>query len=273
MLSIELRHDAVTFAQPVADGRVRMVEPEEASKIAPGLFERVRAQRNGAVSRTPVWWEEQWMPHEEAKGRFDVVFERDGEVEGYAVYRIDGTWINGFNDKTVKVEDLVAATPQAEAALWQFLCSIDLTNRTVHDHVPSDIELRWRLTDSRQMRTNARGDWLWLRPVDVPALLSARGYATEASLVLEVRDEMRPDGAAAGCFLLEGDPGAGICTRTERPSDLVLDVSALGSMTLGTIDPAMLARAGRVRERTPGALETADRLFAVDRAPHNFTWF
>jgi predicted acetyltransferase len=273
VLSIELRHDAVTFARPVTDGRVRMIELDEASKIAPELFERVRAERNGAVSRPPVWWVEQWASPEEAKKRFDVVYERDGRVEGYAVYAIDGTWINGFNDKTVKVEDLVATTPDAEAALWQFLCSIDLTNRTVHDHVTADIELPWRLTDSRQMRTNARGDWLWLRPVDVPSLLSTRRYAIEETFVLEVRDEMRPDGDAAGRFLLQGGPDAASCERTERAPDLALDVSTLGSLTLGTIEASMLARAGRVEAHTSDALARADRLFAADRAPHNFTWF
>jgi predicted acetyltransferase len=271
--SIELRHDAVTFTQPVSRGRLRMVEPDEALKIAPELFERVRSQRNGAVSRIPVWWAEQWIPTETPKKRFDVIYERDGRVEGFAVYQIDGTWSNGFDDKVVTVHDLVADSPEAEAALWQFLCSVDLTNRTVHDHVPVDIELPWRLTDSRQMRVNARGDWLWLRPVDVPALLSTRRYATEDRIVLEVRDEMRPDGDAAGRFLLEGGPDAAACTRTEHAPDVVMDVGALGSITLGGTDASVLARAGRVVEGTPGALAVADRLFAAERAPHNFTWF
>jgi predicted acetyltransferase len=273
VMAIELARSGAEFAEPVTRGRVRMVEPEESLKIAPELFERVRRQRNGAVSRSPVWWAEQWVDKKLEKKRFDVVYELDGRVEGYAVYRVDGTWINGINDKAVSVDDLVAATPDAEAALWQFLCSVDLTNTTTHSHVPIDIELPWRLQDVRQVRTKELGDWLWLRPVDVPVLLSARRYATAERLVFEVRDEMRADGDAAGRFLLEGGPERAACVRTDESPEIVLDVGALGSITLGTLNASVLARARKVEEHVAGGLAKTDRMFAVERAPHNFTWF
>ena len=123
------------------------------------------------------------------------------------------------------------------------------------------------------MRTTALADWLWLRPVDVPALLDARRYATAERIVLDVRDEMRPAGEAAGRFLLEGGPDGASCTRTEAAPDVVLDVGALGSIALGGITTSELARAGRIDEQRPGACATADRMFAADRAPFNFTWF
>ncbi len=118
------------------------------------------------------------MQKDEIKHRFDAVYEVDGRVEGYAVYGVDGPWGPAGNDRSVTVQDLVATTPEAEAALWQFVCGIDLTQRVVHHWVPEDIELPWRLRDSRQMRTTSLRDWLWLRPLDVPVLLSARRYAT-----------------------------------------------------------------------------------------------
>jgi predicted acetyltransferase len=42
---------------------------------------------------------------------------------------------------------------------------------------------------------------------------------------------------------------------------------------LGAFRPSELARAGRVEERTPGALRRADALFASDRAPWCVTMF
>jgi predicted acetyltransferase len=273
VMSIELERGAAVFSDPVTEGRVRMIEPEESLKIAPELFDRVRSERNGAVSRPPVWWVGAWVPKEEAKHRFDAVYELDGRVEAFVVYSIDGPWTNGFSDKTVTVHDLVAATPDAEAALWQFLCSIDLTRRVTHWTVPPDIELPWRLEDSRQVRSTSLRDWLWLRPVDVPVLLGSRRYATWERLVLEVHDEMRPDGDAAGRFLLEGGPDGATCGRTDATPDVALSVSALGSMTLGGISASTLGRARRVKELTPGALATADRMFATERAPFSFTWF
>jgi predicted acetyltransferase len=273
VLEIELRRAEVAFQHPVTDGRLRMVEPEEGRKLAPELFERVRATRNGAVSRPAEWWDGEWAVPSMVKNRFDVVYERDGRIEGYVLYGVDGTWQDGFSAKTLGVQDLVAATPDAEAALWQYLCDVDLVNTVTHWTVPPDIELPWRLRDTRQMRTTTYRDWLWVRPVDVPALLQTRRYLTSGRLVLEVRDEMRPDGDAAGRFRLEAGPDGAECARTDAAPDLVLDVAALGAISLGGLDASTMARAGTAEERTPGALRTADALFAADRAPFAFTWF
>lgn len=273
VLGVKLQRSAVAFSHPVRRGRMRMVEPEESAKLAPELFERVRSRRPGTVSRPLVWWTGEWAPKELVKHRFDVVYELDGRVEGYAVYGVEGTWSEGFSQKTVAVQDLVAATPEAEAALWQYLCSIDLTERVTHWIVPPDTELPWLLRDTRQMRTSSLRDWLWLRPVDVPALLGARRYATAERLVLEVRDDMRPDGQTSGRFVLEGGPDGAACGRTEASPDVVLEVGALGSISLGGISASVLARAGQVEEVAPGALAVADRMFAAERAPFAFTWF
>ena len=273
VLAIELERHAVAFTQPVTRGRLRLVEPEESVKVAPELFARVHATRNGAVSRPPVWWAGPWVPRDSIKHRFDVVYEVDGRVEGYAVYGVSDESGPEFDARTVSVQDLVATTPDAEAALWQYLCDIDLTRKTVHGWVPEDIELPWRMRDSRQMRTVELNDWLWLRPIDVPALLGARRYWSADSLVLEVQDSMRPDGGAAGRFRVEGGPDGARCERTDTAADLELDVAALGSLVLGTLAASTLARAGRIQEEHAGALGVADRFFAAERAPYNFTWF
>jgi predicted acetyltransferase len=273
VLEVELRSPEVEFERPVTGGRLRMVEPDEGKKVAPELFERVRATRNGAVSRPAEWWDGEWAMPSVMKHRFDVVYEREGRIEGYLLYGVDGTWSDGFSAKTIGVQDLVAATPDAEAALWQFLCGVDLVNTVTHWTVPPDIELPWRLRDTRQMRTTTFRDWLWVRPTDVPALLQARRYLASGRLVLEVRDELRPDGAAAGRFRLDASPDGAECTRTDAAPDLVLDVAALGSIVLGGLDASTMARAGTAAEQTPGSLRAADVLFSADRAPFAFTWF
>jgi predicted acetyltransferase len=274
VLSIRLPRDAATFAAPVSTGRIRLVEPQECAKIAPELFERVRLSRPGAVSRPDFWWTGEWVPKELVKQRFDAIYERDGRVDGYVVYNVEGTWSDGFADKTLAVHDLVATSPEAEAALWQYVCGVDLTSAITHWNVPPDCELPWLLLDSRQVRTTSLRDWLWVRPVDVAAFLSARTYAVDDVLVLEVLDTLRPGGAAAGRFRLASEAGAGAsCDRTDADPDLVLDVGSLGAISLGGIGASVLGRAGRIVERTPDALRRADLLFAAERAPFSFTWF
>ena len=88
--------------------------------------------------------------------------------------------------------------------------------------------------------------------------------------MLEVRDEMRPDGAAAGRFVLDGGPDGATCARTDAAPDLVLGVAALGAISLGGVD--RLRRwpgPGGSTSRRPGALLAADRMFAADRAPYS----
>ena len=272
-LGVRMVRREIEFSAPPPRGRVRLVERDENAKIAPELFDRVRAQRPGAVSRPSVWWTGEWAGKDFEKARFDAIFEVDGRVDGYVVYGINGGWADGFADKTVAVHDLVAATPEAEAALWQFVCSIDLTETITHWRFPTDSELQWQLTDIRQVRHTSTTDWLWLRPLDVPAFLGARRYGVEQRLVLEVVDRIRPDGAAAGRFVLEGGPDGAECSRTTASPDLVLDVAALGSISIGGVGATVLARAGVVEERIVGAAAAADRMFAAERDPYAFTWF
>jgi predicted acetyltransferase len=273
VLSIRLARHAARFTDPVTAGRVRLVEPEESAKIAPELYERVRASRPGAVSRPDYWWAGEWVPKEIVKQRFDAVYERDGRVDGYVIYNIGGTWSDGFSEKTLQVHDFVAATPEAEAALWQFVAGVDLITEITHWNLPPDCELPWLLADARQVRTTSLRDWLWARPLDVPVFLAARRYASEDALVLEVADPLRPDGAAAGRFRVAGAGDGAECARTDADPDLVLDVGELGAISIGGIEASVLGRAGRIEEGTPGALRRADRFFAAERAPFSFTWF
>ena len=61
--------------------------------------------------------------------------------------------------------------------------------------------------------------------------------------------------------------------HAEATNPRVVINTSLGSITLGGIRPSTLARAGEVDEQTAGAIAVADRFFATERVPHNFTWF
>jgi predicted acetyltransferase len=105
------------------------------------------------------------------------------------------------------------------------------------------------------------GEALWARLVDVGAALSARGYAADGSVVLEVRDPFCPWNE--GRWRL----GDGVAERAAEEADLRLDVAELASVYLGGFRFAELAAAGRVEELKKGAISRADALFRTDRAP------
>lgn len=103
----------------------------EAHAIGPALHERLRAVSPGTVSRNERWWrlacgleETSLRPY---KDKFHAVYRTaDGEPAGLAVYTADDHWTDGKVPlNTVQVTELIAVTPDAERALWHFLCSID----------------------------------------------------------------------------------------------------------------------------------------------------
>ena len=53
------------------------------------------------------------------------------------------------------------------------------------------------------------------------------------------------------------------------PADLGLGIAELGSLYFGGADPVILARAGRIDEKTPGAAVLASAMFSLGRAPYS----
>jgi predicted acetyltransferase len=273
-LEVELDRGRVQFRDAPPAGRLRLVDRSEAEVVAMDLFEQVRRGRNGAVARPKPWWGDEFFdPRPKPRGiPYCVVFESDRGIDGLASYRVRRDPANE-EAGTVDVFDAIPATDEAGRALWQFLCEIDLTTTIHSDNVPVDTPLPWMLASPRAMQVTGVADWLWLRVLDAPRALEARRYAVEGRLVLELRDDLRPDGGAAGRFVLDGGPDGASAARTDSSPDLVLRVDDFGGTYLGDTRFGVLAQAGRVEEHTDGAVARADAMFAADRAPFGWTHF
>jgi predicted acetyltransferase len=194
-----------------------------------------------------------------------VVAERaDGEVAGYARYRVKPVYEQGWEGK-VEVADLDALDPAATAALWRYLFGIDLTATVRAGRRPVDDPLLHLVSDVRRSRPSVR-DSLHLRLVDLPAALEARSYGAPLDVVMEVEDAFCPWNEGRWRLVRDAQGAVG-CTRTADPADLELSVRDLGSAYLGGVTLTSLAAAGRVRELRPGALAEASRAFASDVAP------
>lgn len=273
-VSLDRRHSA--FLQYVRDdGRVRLVDDDEARKVLPEIFDRVRRVQHGAVQRIDAWWPDQffWRDSDERGTRFYAVHEApDGVPDGYVAYRIEPKWEHVARS-TLHVSDLVCLAPDVRAALWRFVCDVDLVETIEAWGLPVDDPLRWLLAESRRLQVRGINDFLWVRLLDVPAALESRAYMGESTVVFEVVDAFRPRQAAAGRFELEAGPDGARVSRTKRDPDLVLEVTELGAAYLGGVRFSTLARAGLVTEQTPGALARADALFAVEPLPFAYTWF
>ncbi|MCF3106767.1 GNAT family N-acetyltransferase [Streptomyces roseoverticillatus] len=262
-------------AGPGDGGRVDYVDVAELRELGPALYERVRAVRHGLVDRTDTWWRRNTgaLPIDDAPWTEpSAVVHRsaEGTVDGLLVFTADDRWEAKLPHQTATVLDLVAVSPAAERALWLFLLSVDwITSVRTGYRAPDDL-LPDLLPDPRAARVVTHADLLWLRPLDVPALLRSRTYPVAGSLVLDVTDPAGPGGSpgpAAGRFLLDAGPDGATCTRTARPADLTLPAAALGSLFLGDESAVRLAALGRLTEERPGAAGRADALLRTGRRP------
>ena len=256
------------FAVPVPrTGTIRLMDKERALGVMPAPFEAARRERPGMMARSPAWWAESFADLESRRdGGTALIFavhEAEG-VDGYAAYRIVHRWDHGASHNLERVFELVAANDAAYADLWRYCMDIDLVETIDAPLRPVDDPLPHLLADQRALETRIR-DSLWLRPLDVAAALAGRRYAVEGTLMLEVADDFCPWNG--GTYLLEAGPDGSTCKRGNGSVHLSLSVADLGAVYLGGTRPSVLARAGRIREHTAGALTLADAMFGWHRAP------
>lgn len=277
-VALDVRIDTAhaTFARPVDDtGRVDLVGSGDALHALPDLFDRYRRDRPGEVSRHRAWWDvvacdpEAWR---DGGGPRQYALHRDvhGTADGYALYRLTPGFDAEIPAGRLQVEEVIASDPAVYAGLWRFLLDVDLVATVTARGLEPQTPLRWLLTDPRRLRATAYRDVLWVRPLDVPRCLTARRYAADGTLVLEVADRQIPDNARR--WLLQVDGGVAACEPATVAPDLTVDVADLGALLLGGVRPATLAAAGRL-SGDDGAVRRAARMLLWDRPPHCTTHF
>ncbi|WP_267245473.1 GNAT family N-acetyltransferase [Streptomyces sp. PR69] len=271
-LSADIDTDRVRLAEVPGAGelRLRLAQPADPAVRAEceAVYAAEVAGRPGMLARRPGWERLPFLDPPEDRGGASplqcVLAGRDGRTAGYALFRIKPSSDEAGPDGTVALEHLGALDPAAYAALWRFLCGVDLTS-TVHvRNRPVDDAWQHLVSDIRRCRVRLQ-DSLHLRLVEVGAALSARTYRTPVDVVFEVADDFCPWNA--GRWRLTGDAKGASCERTEDPAELSLTVRELGAAYLGGVPLTSLAAAGRVRELREGALAEASSAFGSDVAP------
>ncbi|KAA1373630.1 GNAT family N-acetyltransferase [Aeromicrobium fastidiosum] len=269
-LTISTRRVRWTGAE--TSGRVHHVTPEQLRHVGHAIADRTFRATPGDVA-TPdashLWLRRIGLgvgDDESAKKlrlvRFD---DQHGAPQGFAAFHLEEDAAD-VTDHTLVVDTMVAATPEAYAALWRFVLETDLVS-TVKAHLrPVDEPLRWMIDDFRAVHVDER-DHLWLRILDVPAALTARSYSVADHIVLRVDD---PLGHADGTFGVTTDESGG-CTVAPNGDvpDATMTVNALGSLLLGGVPARTLVATGAVT----GDAERLDRLFHSPVEPFLSTWF
>ena len=264
---VEASDDALALPGPI-EGSVRYLPPAEVAETIPAIFDEIRETKPGMLSRSEDWWKyrilydpERWREGSSAK-RF-VVYEADGQAEGYAIYTQKADWSDLVPNGQVRVKEVMATTERAHTGLWKFIAGIDLFPRVRHWNVPTDDPLWWKLSDPRRVERK-RTDALWLRIMDVPAALEARTYEIDGSIRIGVDDPFRPD--TSGVYELAVSSGVGKSVAVDGEADVNLGIDALGALYLGGSSALAMAAAGLI-DGEEVHVELLHRLFRTDVEP------
>jgi predicted acetyltransferase len=263
------RERAVFRGRPAVQGRVRLVDHDEAMKIIPAVYDEVRARTPGMFARSDAWWETNTLydaPQRRSESGllYRAVWEHDGRPEAYALYRMKSDWVQGSAAGKVEAFEVMATSPLALREIWRFVFGLDLVSRIEAPFGPADNPLLLMLEQPRRLHLKLH-DSLWLRIVDVKPALEARSYASDGTLVLEITDDMYERNS--GRWRLDASDGRANVARTQEEPDLALNVTDLASVYLGGFTFSHLARAGRVEEARADAIARADALFMTNVAP------
>ncbi len=236
-----------------------------------------RSLRAGQVDRRDDWWLRRlaldgYAPSKQGKAPNYILHEGHDGPDGLLWWSSSRDFELTGELGAVQVGDLTAATPAAYRNLWAYLVGIDVISEVALPHRPVDEPIRWLLSDGRALRKTFAGDDLWVRLLDVPAALSARGYTVPGRVVLEVVDD-DTGGYAAGRYLLDAGPDGAECRSTTESADLRISQRALASIYLGGFSLRQVFIGGGVEELTAGALLRADAMFTTTLAPWNSTGF
>ena len=259
------REHAASLVKLDAPGQVRLVPLAGAQPLLAPIYDAVARVTPGMFARTDAWWQDRILTENDWKRRGSghlqcAVLDIDGAPAAYALYRVNAWFERGSPTGNVFVVEAMGATPEGTHAIWRFLLSLDLNARVKSVFMPVDHPLRLSLVQPRRLNFLVR-EGIWIRIIEAGAALSARTYAGDGEVVIELADEFCPWNAGRWRVSRGG------VARTEAVADLSCDAATLGSIYLAGFTFAEHARALRVKGLRDGGIARADALFRSDRAP------
>lgn len=207
----------------------------ELHRILDAVWNAAGSARAGTMDRSDAWWnlvlspEPTWL----GGGKLHVaVHTSGGQPRGYALYTEDvDHGRQGLSEADVELKELVAVDAAAELDLWRHIAALPWLRRIDWHYGPIDPAPLFWLTDARQLRRMAQFDFLWVRPLDYPALMAARGFDQDGRVELQVNDPVFPD--LAGRFDLVVDGGSGRWLPASGAAALTVSAGELGALMLG----------------------------------------
>lgn len=249
-------------------GRIDLLSPTDAYPIIKPVFIEWASPRNLIIHRSAELWRISTFrpPRKGLPVHVAVYRDETGAPRGYAVYTtmaVDHAPDEG--EQEVQVTELIALTPNAWVALWEFLRAHDLARRIHFRSVPPDDPAPELLLEPRVLNRRTQ-DAIWMRVVDVPAALEARPFGASGRLTISIpRDELCPWNE--GTWRLETDGQRAEVRRVDADPDIVAEPAVLASLLAGHRSATYQKRAGRLQARDEATIRLVDDLFRTSYEP------
>jgi len=273
--SYEFAPAMATLREPSESGHRTVLadwRDREVQRTVERLYAEHAKPRNLLIERSADRWRVEhwgWEIGRQQEDRVHLAITSDaaGRPRGYVVYstsELEQPFEAGPN-QVLKTKDFVAPDLDTWRSLWEYIRAHDLVKRVHLVRVAEDDPATDLLLEPRALGRRT-ADGIWLRVVDVPQALEARGYEPDAdgSLVLGVRDELCPWNDGSWRVTVEG--GRATVRPVRARPQVTLPVGAMASLYSGFRSVTALARADRA-EGSPRALRVADRMFATAYRP------
>lgn len=279
----EIPTEAATYATDAPDvGHCDLVfDRAEARKLVTEVYEGLGARRAGTTSRSEQWWEiifegsDDWMSP--GKQMVLVHWSDDGRPDGFAFYKVStphggDSWIaNGV----VKVREFAGYDVAVERSMLSFLKNVPLCRTIRFELTPVRQRLSHQLRDPRQLRQVEAHDGLWLRPLNIKALLEARSYQSDGEVNFEIDDEQVA--SQRGPWRLAVTDGVAKVEALESSDQVSLSIKPqhLGSVLLGDTRISELVQGGVLATSTDSeaSIRVLDRLMTTTETPFTFSRF
>lgn len=275
MVGYEVDPDRARYHSPIEDpGSIELVTDLKGSiDRFRRAYDRCAEVVPGTGGRSELWWGRvlDAKPSWRGGGKKIAVLHIDdrGDPDGYLLYSVKGGegWVG---DGVLTIQELLGADVVTELALFEFAATVPLQRKLRWPGGPPDFPARHHMFDPRQLHVVDQHDLLWLRPLDVAALLGGRTFAADDDLVLSVDDPLFAD--QRGPWQISIRDQMATVERTDAGPDLEMTPNQLAMVLLGDHRVQELANA-RVLVGDPAAVRRFDRAFQTDRRPYNLSKF
>ncbi len=163
----------------------------------------------------------------------DDVTELLSDADNFCYLTNDGFVAYAWHENDLRVERLVAESPETIRALWALVGSGASIVRQVYTYLPTHDPIHWFLDE--KARTEIQEERWMLRLLDAPAAIAGRGYPAglDADVAVTLVDPWLA--GCGGSFRLRVSAGSGELRPTDPDSDaVVLGPNGMAALYAGT---------------------------------------